>query len=237
MPALLDVKTLTVNYGKSEALRGVSVQVGQETIVTLIGANGAGKTTLLKTISGIKKAASGEIWFQDERIDNRSPQDIVRLGIAHIPEGRRPFTEMTVLDNLELGAYLRTNKEEITRDLEDIYRHFPILKERRNQRSASLSGGEQQMLATARALMAKPKLLLMDEPSLGLSPILVDEIGRIISDINKRGVSIILVEQNAQMALELASHAYVLELGRIVIQGRAAELADNEEVRKAYLGF
>lgn len=179
---------------------------------------------------------SGEIWYQGKRIDGVPLHEIVRLGIAHIPEGRRVFATMTVLDNLQLGAYLRKDKREIARDLEKIFEHFPVLKERLGQPAGSLSGGEQQMLATARALMTSPKLLLMDEPSLGLSPILVEEVGNIVTDINRGGVSVILVEQNARMALRLADKAYVLEVGSIALEGNAKELANDEHVKKAYLG-
>jgi len=233
---LLEVKNLRVHYGKAEALKGISLGVDEGKIVTLIGANGAGKTTTLRTISGVKVPTSGEIWYQGKRIDGVPLHEIVRLGIAHIPEGRRVFATMTVLDNLQLGAYLRKDKREIARDLEKIFEHFPVLKERLGQPAGSLSGGEQQMLATARALMTSPKLLLMDEPSLGLSPILVEEVGNIVTDINRGGVSVILVEQNARMALRLADKAYVLEVGSIALEGNAKELANDEHVKKAYLG-
>jgi len=233
---LLEVKNLRVHYGKAEALKGISIGVEEGAIVTLIGANGAGKTTTLRTISGIKVPTSGEIWFEGKRIDGVPSHDIVRLGIGHIPEGRRLFATMTVLENLEVGSYRRKDRRGIARDLEKIYEHFPVLKERRGQAAGSLSGGEQQMLATARALMTSPKLLLMDEPSLGLSPILVEEVGNIITDINRDGVSIILVEQNARMALRLADKAYVLEVGSIALEGDAKKLASDEHVKKAYLG-
>jgi branched-chain amino acid transport system ATP-binding protein len=233
---LLEVKDLRVHYGKAEVLKGTSIKVEEGTIVALIGANGAGKTTTLRTISGLKASTSGEIWFQGKRIDGTSPSGIVKLGIAHIPEGRRVFAPMTVLENLEIGAYLRKDKRGVARDLDNIFEHFPRLRERRKQQAGSLSGGEQQMLATARALMASPKLLLMDEPSMGLSPILVQEVGKIVTDINQSGVSIMLVEQNARMALKLAHRAYVLETGRISLEGDAEDLANHEHVRKAYLG-
>jgi branched-chain amino acid transport system ATP-binding protein len=233
---LLEVKNLRVHYGKAEALKGISLGVDEGKIVTLIGANGAGKTTTLRTISGIKLPTSGEIWFEGKQIDGMPLHEIVRLGIAHIPEGRRVFATMTVLENLQLGAYLRRDKHEIARDLENIFEHFPALKGRLGQPAGSLSGGEQQMLATARALMTSPKLLLMDEPSLGLSPILVEEVANIITDINRGGVSIILVEQNARMALRLAEKAYVLEVGRVALEGNAKELANDEHMKKAYLG-
>jgi len=233
---LLRVENLRIHYGKAEALKGVSLEVDEGIIVTLIGANGAGKTTTLRAISGLKAPTAVEIRFQGERIDKLTPHKIAKLGIAHIPEGRRVFATLTVLENLLTGAYLRKDKREIVRDLDKFYEHFPILKERRKQPAGSLSGGEQQMLVTARALMSRPKLLLMDEPSLGLSPILVEEIGAIIRDINKDGVTIMLVEQNARMALRLADRAYVLEVGNIVLEGHAKDLADDEHVKKAYLG-
>ena len=233
---LLEIKDLRVHYGRAEALKGISLSVDEEAIVALIGANGAGKTTTLRTISGLKVPTSGEIWFRGKRVDGMPAHDIVKLGIAHIPEGRIVFAPMTVLDNLRMGAYLRKDKHQIARDLEIVYEHFPVLKERRGQQAGSLSGGEQQMLAIARALMAGPKLLLMDEPSMGLSPILVEEVGSIISDINKGGISIILVEQNARMALGLANKAYILEVGSITLEGDAQKLANDERVKKAYLG-
>ncbi len=233
---LLEIKDLRVHYEKSEALKGVSAEIEEGEIVTLIGANGAGKTTILKTISGLKKPTSGEILFQGKRIDLLSPHRIAQLKIAHIPEGRRVLAPLTVLENLELGAYIRNDKRVIARDLENIYKHFPVLQERRHQKAGSLSGGEQQMLATARALMGQPILILMDEPSLGLSPILVYEVAGIIKDINQAGVSIILVEQNARMALNLAKRAYVLEIGKVTLQGNAKELIEDVRIKKAYLG-
>lgn len=233
---LLEIKDLKVHYGKAEALKGISMGIEEGTIVTLIGANGAGKTTTLRTISGAKAPTSGKIWFQGERIDDLPPHEIARRGIAHVPEGRRVLATMTVLENLEMGAYLRKDKSGIARDLENIYEHFPVLKERRRQMAGSLSGGEQQMLATARAMMAGPKLLLMDEPSMGLSPVLVGEVGKMITNINQTGVTIMLVEQNARIALRLADRAYVLEVGNIVLAGEAKELINDEHVKKAYLG-
>lgn len=233
---LLEIKDLRVHYGKAEALKGISISVEDGTIVALIGANGAGKTTTLRTISGLKRPTSGEIWFQGKRIDRMPAHHIVKLGIGHIPEGRGVFAPMTVLDNLLMGAYIRKDRDQLDRDLDSIYQHFPILKERGKQRAGSLSGGEQQMLAVGRALMTNPKLLLMDEPSMGLSPILVAEVGNIIRDINRTRITIILVEQNARMALELANKAYVLEVGNITLEGGARELANDERVKKAYLG-
>ena len=230
------VQNLRVFYERVEALKGISIDVESGAIAALIGANGAGKSTTLRAISGLVGVSSGEIYFQGKKIDGLSPQEIVRAGIAHVPEGRRVFPYMSVKENLMLGAFRRKDKEGIRGDLEGVFEHFPILKERRSQSAGSLSGGEQQMLAIGRALMSKPQLLLLDEPSLGLAPLMVKEVGRIIVDINQRKVGIILVEQNAQMALRLAKKGYVLETGSIALQGEASELIDNEHVRKAYLG-
>ena len=230
------IRNLRVFYGRVEALKGISLEVDQGAIVTLIGANGAGKSTALRTISGLVHPASGEIIFQGKRIDSFSPQDVVRGGIAHVPEGRRVFPFMTVRENLNMGAFRRKDKEEIRKNLEGVFEHFPILRERRNQRGGSLSGGEQQMLAIGRALMSQPALLLLDEPSLGLAPLMVREVGRIIGEINQRQVGIILVEQNAHMALRIAHKGYVLETGIIALEGPASGLIDNEHVKQAYLG-
>jgi branched-chain amino acid transport system ATP-binding protein len=233
---LLEIEDLHVHYGKAEALRGITIGIEKGQVVTLVGANGAGKTTTLRTVSGLKKPTSGEIRYNGRRIDGLDLHEIVRLGIAHVPEGRMVFATMTVQDNLGMGAYLRKNKQAIARDLENVYEHFPVLKERKGQMAGSLSGGEQQMLAMARALMASPQVMLMDEPSMGLSPLLVEEIGRIIKTINDAGTSIILVEQNARMALELAHYAYVIELGKIALQGTGKELATDPNVQKTFLG-
>jgi len=230
------IRNLRVFYGRVEALKGISLEVDQGAIVTLIGANGAGKSTSLRAISGLVHPASGEIVFQGNRIDSLSPQDVVRGGIAHVPEGRRVFPFMTVRENLNMGAFRRKDKEEIKKNLEGVFEHFHILRERRSQRAGSLSGGEQQMLAIGRALMSQPTLLLLDEPSLGLAPLMVKEVGRIIGEINQRQVGIILVEQNAHMALRIARKGYVLETGSIALQGPASDLIDNEHVKKAYLG-
>jgi branched-chain amino acid transport system ATP-binding protein len=230
------VQNLRVFYERVEALKGISIDVESGAIAALIGANGAGKSTTLRAISGLVGVSSGEIYFQGKKMDGLSPQEIVRAGIAHVPEGRRVFPYMSVKENLMLGAFRRKDKEGIRGDLEGVFEHFPILKERRSQSAGSLSGGEQQMLAIGRAMMSKPQLLLLDEPSLGLAPLMVKEVGRIIVDINQRKVGIILVEQNAQMALRLAKKGYVLETGSIALQGEASELIDNEQVRKAYLG-
>jgi len=212
------------------------MEVEEGGIVTLIGSNGAGKTTTLRAISGLKHPASGEIWFEDQRIDRLAPEKINKLGIAQVPEGRRVFPQMTVVENLLMGAFLREDKDGINRDLEEVFKHFPVLKERQKQYAGTLSGGEQQMLAMGRGLMSNPRLLLLDEPSLGLSPILVMEIAKIIRDIHQAGKTIILVEQNARLALSLAQKGYVLETGNIVLQGNAKDLRENEDVKKAYLG-
>ena len=205
-------------------------------IVTLIGANGAGKTTTLRTISGLKKQTDGSIFLNGVDISNTSAQDRVKMGISHVPEGRRVFPTMTVLENLELGAYLRRDKEGIAKDLRMVYEHFPILSDRRKQAAGTLSGGEQQMLAIGRALMSRPKILFLDEPSMGLAPLLVQEIFNIIKNINEAGTTILLVEQNASMALQIADRAYVMETGSVVLSGTGAELMQSEEIKKAYLG-
>jgi branched-chain amino acid transport system ATP-binding protein len=232
---LVEVKDLRVLFGKVVALKGISLELSEGEIITIIGANGAGKTTLLRTISGLKSPNSGEIWFQGKRIDKAPPFKIVSAGIAHVPEGRRIFPGMTVLENLKMGAFLQ--KTGLDKNLEVVYQYFPRLKERTRQRAGSLSGGEQQMLAMGRALMARPKLLLLDEPSMGLSPIMVKEIGKIIVNINRQEkVSVILVEQNANMALQLAQRAYVLETGCVALSGDTCTLREDDRVRVAYLG-
>ena len=233
---LLELKDLRVHYGIAEALKGISLNVEEGAVVSIVGANGAGKTTILRTISGLKKPTDGEIWFQGKRIDRMPAHDIVKLGVAHVPEAKLLFAPMTVLDNLKTGAYLRKDRDGIAQDLDSVYQHFPILKERRGQLAGNLSGGQQQMLAIARALMSRPKLLLMDEPSTGLSPLLVTGVGNIIRDINQEGISIILVEQNARLAFKLAKRAYILEVGNIALEGNTEELINSELVRKAYLG-
>jgi branched-chain amino acid transport system ATP-binding protein len=234
---MLEVKELRVHYGTVEAVKGVSFRISAGTIVSLIGANGAGKTTSLRALTGLVKPSSGELRFENSSLTGLAPHQIVGLGIAHVPEGRRLFPKMTVLENLRMGAYLRTNRTDISSTLGMVYEHFPILRERGRQLAGSLSGGEQQMLAIARALMSRPKLLLLDEPSMGLSPIMTAEIGKIIQQINALNVSIILVEQNAMLALRLAQYGYVLETGSIVMQGDAQELLRDEGVKKAYLGI
>jgi len=234
---LLRIENATVHYKKVASLRDVSMTVPDGAIVTIIGGNGAGKTTTLRAISGLVKLTSGEIHYGDQRIDGMPPENIVASGIAHVPEGRRIFPELTVEENLRTGAFLRKDRQGIEQDLETVvYEHFPRLKERRRQRAKTLSGGEQQMLAIGRALMSRPKVLLLDEPSMGLSPLLVQEISGIILEINARGVPVVLVEQNAEMALQLATYAYVLETGAIALEGKAHELHENDHVRRAYLG-
>ena len=233
---MLQVKDIDVYYGAIHALKKMSLEVEQGSIVTLIGANGAGKTTTLKTISGILRPRSGSVFFKGVEISKVAPEKIVGMGISQVPEGRRVFQDMSVLENLEMGAYLRKDKKEITEDMENVFTRFPRLKERSKQLSGTLSGGEQQMLAIGRALMARPQLLLMDEPSMGLAPLLVKEIFSIIKDINDRGTTILLVEQNANMALSIADKAYVIETGEIVLQGSAEQLLKSEDVKKAYLG-
>lgn len=233
---MLEIKNLDVFYGVIHALKGVSIQVNEGEIVTLIGANGAGKTTTLRTISGLIKPKNGTILFNGENIKDINAQEIVKKGLSHVPEGRHVFSDMTVLENLELGAYLRKDKKNIKEDMTKVYSRFPILEKRLKQNAGTLSGGEQQMLAIGRALMSRPRLLLMDEPSMGLAPLLVKEIFSIIEDINKQGTTILLVEQNAHMALSIAHRAYVLETGAIVLKGTGKELAQSEEIKKAYLG-
>jgi branched-chain amino acid transport system ATP-binding protein len=234
---LLEIKDLWVHYGRAEAVRGISMEVEEGAIVTLIGANGAGKTTTLRTVSGLKKASSGEIWYQGKRIDSLPPHEIVKLGIAHVPEGRQLFYTLSVMQNLEMGGYLLKGRGDFRKNLDSMLGHFPNLKVRIKNQATDLSGGEQQMVAVARALMSNPKVVLMDEPSLGLSPIMVSEVAKIITQINKTGVTVVLVEQNARMALRLANTAYVLEVGRIALKGDAAVIAKDEYVTKAYLGY
>ena len=233
---LLSVKEIKTFYGKLEAIKGVSLEVDEGEIVTLLGANGAGKTTVLKAISGLKLPMSGEVWFSGQRIDRSRAPQIVRMGISHILEGQRVFRDMTVESNLTLGAFVRNDREGIKADLQEVYQHFPILKERKKQNAGSLSGGEQQMLTISRGLMSKPRLLLMDEPSIGLSPLMVNEIASIIRTINKQGISVFIVEQNAAIALRLADRGYVMETGKIVLGANRNELLNDERVKKAYLG-
>lgn len=233
---MLTIDNINVYYGAIHALKGISVSVGEGEIVTLIGANGAGKSTTLRTISGMLKPKTGQIMFEGQNIASMAAQSIVKLGISQVPEGRRIFANMSVLENLELGAYIRSDSAEIKQDMVKVFQKFPRLAERKEQMAGTLSGGEQQMLAMGRALMSRPRLLLLDEPSMGLAPLLVKEIFSIIKEINESGTTILLVEQNANMALSIAHKAYVLETGRITLSGTAKELAESEAVRKAYLG-
>jgi len=232
----LSVKDITIHYGKAIAIDRVSLEVAEGAVVTIIGANGAGKSTILKALSGLIPLTSGEIWFLGRRIDGVAPYHIVSLGLLQIPEGRRLFPYLTVLNNLKLGASLRKDKADIKRDMDEAFEHFPILWERRNQKAGTLSGGEQQMLAIARSLMAKPKLLLMDEPSLGLAPKLVHELVPIINNINERGVSILLVEQNVPLALRAAKRVYALQVGKVILEGDIDKFKGSEIIKRAYLG-
>jgi branched-chain amino acid transport system ATP-binding protein len=233
---MLSVENLSVNYGAIHALKQVTCSIEKGEIVALIGANGAGKTTILNAVSGIVPAAAGKIVFEGEEITRTPPHDIVKKGISQVPEGRRVFSKMSVLENLEMGAFIRNDRKGIHEEMDHIFQLFPRLAERRKQLAKTLSGGEQQMLAMGRALMSRPRLLLLDEPSMGLAPMLVEKIFEIIVEINRTGTTIMLVEQNAHMALSIANRAYVLETGELVLQGPASELAENPEVRKAYLG-
>ena len=233
---VLEVKDLSVYYGVIQALKGISFHVDQGEVVALIGANGAGKTTTLHTLSGLIKAQTGEIKYKGKELTKLPGHKIVSLGMAQVPEGRRVFAEMTVLQNLKMGAYTRKDKLEMDETLKEVYRRFPRLEERKNQMAGTLSGGEQQMLAMGRALMSHPDIILMDEPSMGLSPIFVNEIFQIIQDVNKSGVTVLLVEQNAKKALSIANRAYVLETGSIVKEGLASDLLNDESIKAAYLG-
>ena len=233
---MLKVDNIDVYYGAIHAIKGISIEVPKGEIVTLVGSNGAGKSTTLRTISGLMKPKNGTILFEDKNIVGVPAHKIVGMGLCQVPEGRHVFANMSVMENLELGAYLRNDKDGIARDLEDVFKKFPRLLERKDQISGTLSGGEQQMLAMGRALMSRPRLLLLDEPSMGLAPLLVKEIFNIIKEINESGTTVLLVEQNANMALSIADKAYVFETGRIALAGTAQELASSEAVRKAYLG-
>jgi len=233
---LLEIKNIRVHYDKVEAVKGISLAAEKGMISTLIGANGAGKTTTLRAVSGLKKVTTGEIWFDGQRIDGVPTHRITGRGIAHVPEGRRLFGLMTVRHNLAAGAYLQKDRKVVEKTMAEVFEHFPRLKERQGQLARTLSGGEQQMLAMGRALMSRPKLILMDEPSMGLSPIMVQEIAKIIRQFKELGFSVLLIEQNAVLALHLADQAYVLETGSIALQGSAKELLTNEHVKKAYLG-
>jgi|TARA_Y100000310_G_scaffold149718_1_gene149092 branched-chain amino acid transport system ATP-binding protein len=234
---VLSLTDVHVRYNQVAALKGISLNVQEKDFVTLIGSNGAGKSTVLRTISGLEKPSSGEIHFDGQRIDSLPPDQILKLGIAQVPEGRRVFKDLSVIENLLLGAFTRKDPKAIDRDLRSVFDHFPRLQERKTQLGRTLSGGEQQMLVIGRALMSSPRLLLLDEPSLGLAPIVVQDIARILREINNNNVSIVLVEQNAELALELANHGYVLETGQISLEGDARDLATNAHVKKAYLGI
>jgi branched-chain amino acid transport system ATP-binding protein len=233
---LLRAKDLTVYYGKALALDRVSLTVAERSVATILGANGAGKSTILKVVSGLMPPTSGEVYFQDKRIDGMGPYDIVRLGLIQVPEGRRLFPYLNVLENLKLGASLRRDRMGIKKDMEKVFEHFPILSKRCDQKAGSLSGGEQMMLAIGLGLMAKPKLLLMDEPSLGLSPRMVAELASIIKNIHESGVSVLLVEQNVFLALQVANKGYVLEVGKVILEGEREQFMNNEVVKRAYLG-
>lgn len=232
----LETKDLAVRYEGAEVVKGVSLHLEPGEIVTLIGRNGAGKSTILRAVSGLKPPARGEIWFDGVRIDGQKPQSIVKMGVVQVPQGRGLFPYMTVAENLKVGAYLRKDRKATAKDLEEILQHFPRLKERARQQASTLSGGEQQMLAIASAIMCKPRVLLLDEPSMGLSPLMVTEIAKIIREIHQAGTAVLLVEQNARLALKLAMRAYVLETGKVVVEGPAGDLMESEHVRKAYLG-
>lgn len=234
--SMLEIKDLEVYYGMIQAIKGVSFDVNEGEVIALIGANGAGKTTILHTITGLINAQKGSVWFEGKDITKVPAHKIVSMGMAHVPEGRRVFANLTVLQNLKMGAYTRKDKTEIEQTLDSIYKRFPRLMERQNQLAGTLSGGEQQMLAMGRAILGKPKLLMLDEPSMGLSPILVDLVFDIIKEFHGNGTTILLVEQNAGKALEISDRAYVLESGRIVLTGTGSELANSDEVKKAYLG-
>lgn len=236
MKEILKVTDLNVSYGAIHAIHGVSLTVNEGEIVSLIGANGAGKTTILHTITGLKKATSGSVLFEGKELLTTEPHKIVSMGMAHVPEGRHVFAQMTVTENLEMGAYFRKDKEQMAKDLADVLQRFPRLAERSKQLAGTLSGGEQQMLAVGRALMSHPRIMLLDEPSMGLSPLLVKEIFTTIEEVNREGVTILLVEQNAKMALSIASRAYVLETGDVVMEGEGQAMLKDDNVRKAYLG-
>lgn len=233
---MLTIDNLSVHYGVIEAIKDVSFSVNKGEIVSLIGANGAGKTTILKTISALKKPTAGSILYLQDSIHNQNARNIVAKGISHVPEGRHVFNGMTVMENLEMGAFLRSDHDQVKKDIERVFKSFPILKERQQQDAATLSGGEQQMLAMGRALLSNPDLLLLDEPSMGLAPLFIKEIFRIIEEINERGTTVLLVEQNANIALEISDRGYVIETGRIVAEGTGKELLNSDEVQKAYLG-
>ena len=234
--AMLEVKDLQVYYGMIQAIKGISFEVNQGEVIALIGANGAGKTTILHTVTGLIAPKAGQIFFEGQDITKTPAHKIVSMGMAHVPEGRRVFAQLSVYDNLKMGAYTRKDKDEIRENLQMVYERFPRLEERKTQMAGTLSGGEQQMLAMGRALMSHPKIILMDEPSMGLSPIFVNEIFDIIQEVSKSGTTVLLVEQNAKKALSIADRAYVLETGKIVLEGKASDLLNNDSIKKAYLG-
>ena len=234
----LELKNIAVHYDKIEALKEISFSVAEKDFITLIGSNGAGKSTILRTISGLVASSAGEIYFDNKRIDKLSPDKILKMGIAQVPEGRKIFKELTALENLYLGAFIHKDKKQIEQDLEIMFNNFPILKKRKSQLAGTMSGGEQQMLSIARALMSRPRFLLLDEPSLGLAPVIVEDIFRILKEINQKyGVAIILVEQNAELALDISQYAYVLENGKITLQDKSKKLLNNKHIKKAYLGI
>jgi branched-chain amino acid transport system ATP-binding protein len=232
----LRLKGVEVNYGKARAVSDVTVEVAEHAVTGIIGANGAGKSTIMRAISGLLRPSKGEIWFGDYRLDRTAGYKIVQLGVVQVPEGRRLFPQMSVLANVKMGAYLRKDRTETKRDMDRIFERFPVLGQRRSQRAETLSGGEQQMLAIARALMARPKVLLMDEPSWGLAPLVVEEVANIITDIARDGITVLLVEQNAGLTMKVTQYAYVLEVGRVAMEGNIKELMANENVRRAFLG-
>jgi len=233
---LLELRDVTIHHGTAEAVKGVTLEVGEGSVVGIIGANGAGKSTILRAVSGLAPLTWGEIYFKGKRIDGMAAHKIVNLGLVHVPEGRGLFPHMTVLANLRLGAYLRKDSVAVESDLKAVFNLFPMLKERHNQKAGTLSGGEQEMLAISRGLMAKPKLLLLDEPSLGLSPIVIEELANIIKDINKNSIGVLLVEQNASLVTEVTERGYVLEVGKIVLEGNITELMENKLVQRAFIG-
>lgn len=236
MPANLSLRGLQIHYGKATAVRDVSVEIAEGSVTGIIGANGAGKSTIMRAISGLVPLARGQIWYGDTRVDRIEAYKRVESGIVMVPEGRRLFPDMSVLANIKMGAYLRKDKGAVKTDIDAIFERFPILRQRRNQRAQTLSGGEQQMLAIARALMARPKVLLMDEPSWGLAPLVVEEVAKIIVDINKEGITVLLVEQNAGLTSKVTQYVYVLEVGRVVLEGNIKEVMAHEDVRRAFLG-